>query len=62
MNKHEMYTYWYMPFTEVARIEIENDGAEACETPGDIRYTLSTKSDTDELLRIQENWYCDDLI
>lgn len=29
---------------------------EICETP------LSTKSDTDEFLCIQENWYWDDLI
>ncbi|MGN7165437.1 DUF2961 domain-containing protein [Paenibacillus cellulositrophicus] len=57
-----MYFYWYMPFSDEARIEIENDGAEACETLADTGYTLSTKPDTDELLRIQKNWYRDDLI
>jgi len=31
MNEHEMYSYWHMPFSEGARIEIENDGVEPCE-------------------------------
>ena len=40
MNEHEMYSYWYLPFSEGARIEIENDGTEACEISAEIWYTL----------------------
>ncbi|HBU83890.1 MAG TPA: DUF2961 domain-containing protein [Paenibacillus sp.] len=62
MNEHEMYSYWYMPFSEGARIEIENDGVEPCEIAADIRYTPLTPSHTDDLLRFHAKWHRDDYL
>nr|WP_145156460.1 glycoside hydrolase family 172 protein [Paenibacillus terrae] len=62
MNEHEMYSNWYMPFSESARIEIENDGTEACEITADIRFTPLSKSDTDELLRFHAKWHRDEYL
>ncbi|QLG40433.1 DUF2961 domain-containing protein [Paenibacillus sp. E222] len=62
MNEHEMYSYWYMPFSEGARIEIENDGTQPCEISADIRYFPLTTSHTDDLLRFHAKWHRDDYL
>ncbi|WP_339843477.1 glycoside hydrolase family 172 protein [Paenibacillus sp. FSL W7-1088] len=62
MNEHEMYSYWYMPFSEGARIEIENDGTQPCEISADIRYFPLTTSYTDDLLRFHAKWHRDDYL
>lgn len=62
MNEHEMYCYWYMPFSEGVRIEIENDGTEACEISAEILYTPLSKSYADNLLRFHSKWHRDDYL
>ncbi|SEN70378.1 glycoside hydrolase family 172 protein [Paenibacillus sp. OK076] len=62
MNEHEMYSYWYMPFSEGARIEIENDGTQPCEISANIRYFPLTTSYTDDLLRFHAKWHRDDYL
>lgn len=62
MNEHEMYSYWYMPFSEGARIEIENDGTQPCEISADIRYFPLTASHTCDLLRFHAKWHRDDYL
>ncbi|GGF99197.1 hypothetical protein GCM10010912_49960 [Paenibacillus albidus] len=62
MNDHEMYSYWYMPYSEGARIEIENDGTEAYEIAADFRYTLLTKAHTENLLRFHAKWHRDNYL
>lgn len=59
MNEHEMYSYWYMPFSEGATIEIENDGTEACEITADIRFAPLPKSHAENLLRFHAKWHRD---
>lgn len=62
MNELEMYSYWYLPFSEGARIEIENDGTEACEISAEILYTPISKSHADNLLRFHSKWHRDDYL
>lgn len=62
MNEHEMYSSWYMPFSEGARIEIENDGTEACEISAEILYTPLSKSHAENLLRFHSKWHRDDYL
>ena len=62
MNEHEMYSYWYLPFSEGARIEIENDGTEACEISAEIWYTPISKSHAENLLRFHSKWHRDDYL
>ncbi|WP_145325328.1 glycoside hydrolase family 172 protein [Paenibacillus xylanexedens] len=62
MNEHEMYSYWYMPFSEGARIEIENDGTQPCEISADIRYFPLRASHTNDLLRFHAKWHRDDYL
>ncbi|WP_308531489.1 DUF2961 domain-containing protein [uncultured Paenibacillus sp.] len=49
----------YMPFSEGARIEIENEGPEACELQADIRYSPLPESHAENLLRFHAKWHRD---
>jgi hypothetical protein len=57
MNEHECYSYWYMPFSEGALIEIENDGSELHEISFEIGMVPLTASDADNLLRFHAKWH-----
>lgn len=59
MNEQEMYSCWYMPFSEGARIEIENEGPEDCELTASIWYTPLPQTQADRLLRFHAKWHRD---
>lgn len=59
MNEFEFYSRWYMPFSDGARIEIENDGPEPMEIAAVIRVEPLDRLHAERLLRFHAKWHRD---
>jgi len=62
MSESGFYSYWYMPFSENALIEIENDSEKLRNITFEIRFVRIPKDHADRLMRFHAKWHRGDYL
>jgi hypothetical protein len=62
MNENDFYSYWYMPFSEGALIELQNDGSSAQNVTLEIRCEQLPKPEAEQLMRFHAKWHRDNYL
>lgn len=62
MSDNGFYCYWYMPFSENALIEVENDTDNTQKVSFEIRTVKVPKEKTDQLMRFHAKWHRGDYL
>jgi hypothetical protein len=62
MNVGSFYSYWYMPFSEGALLEIGNDGDQTRKVTFEIEFVPMPKTETDVLMRFHSKWHRGDFL